>query len=141
MQHTQKTITDQEWSKLVEKTKTLGREAGKNAAEWWQQDALGGRNTTPSRDIAEHAAKILAMYDDGDPLLCDYWPSAPDLSGEWADELTPARLYALLGVTWADDTDDMELCQAYENAASDAMDDAVVSYLQDAVKAAQGGEE
>ncbi|MBN30027.1 MAG: hypothetical protein CMB34_05125 [Euryarchaeota archaeon] len=130
--------TAQEWSKLLDRAATLGRAAGIDAAAWWQQNALGGRNTASARDIAEHAAKLLAMYDDGDPSLEEYWPS---MSGEWADEPTPARLYAELGVDADADTDDFELCHAWEDAASEAMNDAVIGYLQDAVKAAQGGDE
>jgi hypothetical protein len=29
----------------------------------------------------------------GDPAADDYLPQRPNLSGEWADDLTPARLY------------------------------------------------
>jgi len=134
-------ITDTDWTDLVNRAQSLGRDAGTNAAASWQQDALGGRNTASTRDIAEHAAKLLAMYDDGDPSLEDYWPTHPRLSGEWADEPTPARLYAELGVDADADTDDFELCHAWLGAACEAMDDAVIGYLQDAVKAAQGGEE
>ena len=128
--------TDQQWDDLVSRAQSLGRDAGTKAAAWWQQDAIGRRNTASTRDIAEHASKLLMMYDDGDPSLEDYWPTHPNLSGEWADELTPARLYAELGVSWDDDTDDMALCHAWEDAASEAMDDAVIGYLKDAIKAA-----
>lgn len=130
MQHTQKTITDQEWSKLLEKAETLGRAAGIDAGANWtnSRPSLKGQNV--SKSIGKEAAKILAMCDEGDPALDHFWQRAPKLSGEYADDPTPARLYAWLGVDADADTDDMELCQVYENAAAGAMDDVTITVLR-----------
>lgn len=56
----------------------LGAEAAHTAASWTS---------------TEHPARILAMLDAGDPAADDYLPARPDLSGEWADNPTPASLF------------------------------------------------
>lgn len=75
----------------------LGREHGRNAAEWWAQEAVGGRATGDVRGIAR---RIIAGLDDGDPEILDGLPWA-DLSGEWADGMTPRRLAEECG--WPDE--------------------------------------
>src|SRR3954462_13977133 len=37
-------------------------------------------------------AQVVAMMDDGAPDVFDYLPAMPDLSGQWADQMNPARL-------------------------------------------------
>tara|TARA_R100001510_G_C7607792_1_gene172293 strand:- start:47 stop:454 length:408 start_codon:yes stop_codon:yes gene_type:complete len=120
---------------------TLGRAAGVDAAAQWTRSRPDLKSQNVPKSVGEEAAKMLAMCDECDPAVDYWWPRVPNLSGEYADDPTPARLYAWLGVDADADTDDMELCQAYEDAASEAMNDAVIGYLQDAVEAAQGGEE
>jgi hypothetical protein len=66
----------------------LGAEHGKSAAEWFAQDAFGGRHTGDSKEAAK---RILQMMDDGDPALYDA-ANVPDLSGEWADSMTTRKL-------------------------------------------------
>lgn len=110
-------MTDQEWTDLEAEAATLGKEAGENAAAWWQQNAIGGRATG---DTLETARRVLQGLEDGDPETLDALPF-PNLSGEWADDPTPATLYAELGITAEDDTDDMALCDAWQDAASSAV--------------------
>jgi hypothetical protein len=61
----------------------MGREAGVNAASW----VVDG-NTS-----AEHIARMVRWLDDGDSRAYDYLPQCPNLSGEWADDLSPISLY------------------------------------------------
>lgn len=60
-----------------------GVEAAKAAASW-----VTDGNTDP-----ENYVRLLKMMDDGDPAADDYLPASPNLSGEWADDLTPKSLY------------------------------------------------
>lgn len=71
----------------------LGAEHGKNAASWWEMDAIGGR---ASGNPAETARRVLQGLEDGDPVIYDAIPHA-DLSGEWAGDMTGPELvdYAL----------------------------------------------
>jgi hypothetical protein len=61
----------------------MGVAAAEAAASW----CVDG-NSDP-----EGIRRILAMLDDGDPMAYDLLPQAPNLSGEWAGEPTPASLY------------------------------------------------
>ena len=60
-----------------------GTEAAKTAASW----AVDGNLSQ------EHYRSMVAMFDAGDPEVYDFLPNSPNLSGEWADDLTPVRLY------------------------------------------------
>jgi len=66
-----------------------GARAGRNAADWWDQDTLGGR---ASGDTDARATLILAGNDDLAPLIVDALPAC-DVSGQWADAPTEAGLY------------------------------------------------
>lgn len=91
----------------------LGADAAHAAASW----AIDG-NTSP-----EHIARMVAMFDAGDPALWDYLPARPDLSGEWADSETPASLYASvtgLDASDADPEDISYLADAWEAGVSEA---------------------
>jgi hypothetical protein len=59
-----------------------GVDAARAAASW----CCDG-NTKP-----EAIAGVLAMLDSGDDIT-DYLPARPDLSGQWADEMNPRRLF------------------------------------------------
>jgi hypothetical protein len=76
----------------IKRAETLGTRHGRNAAEWVAQDAFGGRHTGDSEAAAR---EFLRMAEDGDPVLFDRY-QAPNLSGEWADSMTPGRLYAIV---------------------------------------------
>lgn len=92
----------------------LGQEAG-HAAGTWAADG----NTSP-----EHARRVLAMLEEGSPESEAYLPAVPNLSGEWAGELTPATLLEACGVVWCSAELEEELtaalCEAWEEAASEA---------------------
>ena len=116
----------------------LGREQGENAAGWWIQENGGGRDTRPAKDLVAMAERILAGLDDGDPEILDGIP-APDLSGQWADGLTPRGLLDWIGAdpdsTRAAEAES-DLCDAYEDAFSRAATDAITKHLRGLVRAA-----
>lgn len=95
-----------EWPYLItaRAAHRLGADAGRAAGSW----VIDG-NTTE-----ETARHILTGYEDGDPAVLDMqpWP----LSGEYADDWTPARLYAELDIDpytieeWEADA----VCEAFE---------------------------
>ena len=97
----------------------LGQEAGRAAASW----IVDGNTST------EHIARMVAWLDDGDPRADDYLPPMPNLSGEWADAPTPARLFeevtrhdAHAEATWNHDAYQTVLegiCDAWEAGVSD----------------------
>lgn len=97
-----------------------GCDAADAAASW----AADG-NTTPA-----HAARVLAMLDDGDPEAWDHLPPTPNLSGEWADGPTPTSLAWDLCGPGADlDSDDGlelvdEIATRWEAGVSDTFEEA-----------------
>lgn len=97
----------------------IGREHGRNAAGWWEQDAIGGRATG---DVRPAALRTLSGIEDGDPEILDSLPG-PDLSGQWADGYSSRDLYTELSVDGIDD--DGSLCDAYEMAFSEAVHDEI----------------
>jgi hypothetical protein len=108
--------------KLIRAASDLGKEHGRNAAEWFAQDAFGGRHTGDSKEAAK---RILQMMDDGDPALYDA-ANVPDLSGEWADSMTTRKLslYCAEEVGFDHDSIDPDtedhLAGIYEEAAREA---------------------
>jgi len=78
------------WQRVLDALRAAGTDAGADAADWWAQDAVGGR---ASGDTAATARMILAGIDDGDPLILDTLPGC-DLSGPDADTPTEAEVYA-----------------------------------------------
>jgi hypothetical protein len=70
--------------------------------------------------------RVLAMMDDGDPRVDDYLPARPNLSGEWADGLTPHSLaLSIFGSADDDpfDNEDVEaLADAYEAGVLDTFE-------------------
>jgi hypothetical protein len=126
---TKEQTTDARYGALILEAQKLGREAGQNAAAWWHQDALGGRSPLSGARLRDAAQKMLAAYDDGD---YSDWPDAPSLSGEWADSMTPQRLYVELDCEPEEDDDDYGICHAWEDAASEAHTDAILEYLKSA---------
>ena len=117
-------ITDGQLAAWCGEAYNLGRDAGIAAASWCYDG---------NSDPAERA-RVLAMLRDGDPEAFDYLPREPNLSGEWADEATPASVCeAILPDTstdgettgeWFDRTVSADLCDAlcdaWERGASDA---------------------
>ena len=67
-----------QWERWEAEAFRLGQEAARAAASWTADD---------------HAARVLAMLEAGDPEAENYLPARPDLSGEWADAPTPRSLF------------------------------------------------
>lgn len=78
--------------------RNLGKEAGANYAEWVAMDTFGGRCT---RDHKKKARAVLESIESGDYQHMDV--RLPNLSGEYADEMTPAKL--LEDVMWRTDAE------------------------------------
>lgn len=78
------------WERVLDAIRDQGRDDGANAAEWWAQEAIGGRAATG--DTERTARRTIAGMDDCDPEICDGLPHA-DLSGEMADGITARTLY------------------------------------------------
>lgn len=98
------------YADAIQEAYRMGQQAGRNAASW----AADG-NTTQ-----EHARKVLRMLADGNPEAWDFLPNHPDLSGEWADDLTPNALAYSLGVDHLENMDAVEaLSDAWEAGVSD----------------------
>lgn len=108
----------------------LGVEAAQAAATW----AADG-NSEPAG-----VRRLLELIEAGDPQASDLLPPMPDLSGEWADGMTPGRLYeettgrdAHGDSTWNHDAYQEvleELCEAFETGVSETFEDACVAELR-----------
>jgi hypothetical protein len=103
--------------------RNLGRAEGIKFAEWVAMDMFGGRCT---RNSKEKARAVLESIESCDHTHMDV--RLPSLSGEYADEMTPAKL--LEDVLWYTDaeqgehTDEVEevlddLCSAWEEGVSE----------------------
>lgn len=99
--------------------RNLGREAGANCAEWVAMDTFGGRCT---RDHKEKARAVLESIDSCDYAHMDV--RLPNLSGEYADEMTPAKL--LEDVLWYTDAERGE----HTDEVEEAMDDICTEWEQ-----------
>ena len=88
----------------------LGKADGAAAASW-----VFSGNT----DRQTYAQWAQWLANDDDELWEHY---APPLSGEWADELTPRDLVTNLGLALdvIHDSDENQICDAYETAHRDA---------------------
>jgi hypothetical protein len=97
-----------------------GREDAKSAATW-----VADGNSEP-----DAIRQTLQGIEDGDPMTYDLLPPAPNLSGEWADSLTPLSLAREITGSepplWLID----ELAEAYEVGVGEAWEDACVTELK-----------
>jgi hypothetical protein len=101
----------------------LGAEHARNAASW----CMDGNTSS------EHVERLVKMLDDGDPMVFDFLPDEPNLSGEMAEAPTPNSLYAeIIGTSHEDAGEEAglayetlvgsvvdSLCDAYEAGVSD----------------------
>lgn len=95
----------------VREASAMGATHGTNAAAW----AFNG-NTSDQTYRA-----FLAGWEEGDPMVMDYYDPGAPLSGEWADGLTIGALAKSVGLDQRDDADRVEeVSDAYELAFSDA---------------------
>jgi hypothetical protein len=103
--------------KAVAEAEKLGKAHGINAAEWAIQDSWGGRVSSPQDYQAAKA--FLDGAEAGDPAIMDRF-NPPNLSGEWADSMTPQRLIEAVydgdGELREGETD--AICEAYETEAA-----------------------
>lgn len=102
-------------SDLDARVRALASEHGKNVASW----RFDG-NTNAS----EHA-ECVRMDEEGDPAWDDTFGARAPLSGEWADELTPAALTGALSIDADSDLAD-EACKIYEATYYEAYRDEVL---------------
>jgi hypothetical protein len=103
----------------IAEAEKLGKAHGINAAEWAIQDSWGGRVSSPQDYKAAKA--FLDGAEAGDPAIMDGF-NPPNLSGEWADSMTPAKLIEEVteGEISLEPEDESAICDAYEQAASDS---------------------
>lgn len=105
---------------VLEQARELGRQAGRDAGSW----AADG-NTS-----AEHIRKVLAMLDVGDPAADEFLPRTPNLSGEYADDVTAHSLASeLLGNDQTPEDRDA-ISDAWEDGVRETFEDACVSTLR-----------
>jgi hypothetical protein len=117
---------------FVSRARDLGREHGENAAAWWLQEMpVGGRSSTGDSESREWAVSMLAKIAD-----CDADIPQSDMSGEWADGMTPNRLADEIGYDAENDKREewgflcSDLCDAYEQGFAEACERAIVKSLK-----------
>jgi hypothetical protein len=121
---------DRSWQPVLDALREAGARAGRDAADWWEQDTLGGR---ASGDTAARAAVILAGLDNLDPRIVDALPVC-DLSGRWADAPTEADLYHAAAPEHAPGWDGLdaqsrdEAIEAYRDGFDTAVHDRVAEH-------------
>jgi hypothetical protein len=116
------------YEQAIEEAAELGREIGRNAAEWYAQGAWGSRATRCENQAAE---RFLESWEAGDAL-----PEPPNLSGEWAGDETPVSLMArIFGPNWETDEDEEngsvwemqdDVCGAWTGGAQTAFYDGLI---------------
>jgi hypothetical protein len=115
-------VTQSPLDEACEAARMQGRQVAADAATW----ATDG-NTDP-----EHARRVLAMLEDGDPAAWDYLPRIPNLSGEYSDEPTPRDL-ADLFLEGAEGDDLTALADAWEEGVGEMFGDACEAELRNAL--------
>jgi hypothetical protein len=98
----------------------LGALHARNAASW----IVDGNSDT------RMARKLLRMMEDGDPAAEDYLPARPDLSGQYAGDLTPASLCEMFDVDTSDERVMYAMCDAYEDGVSETFEGACEQELR-----------
>ena len=92
---------------IISAAKKLGTEAGVNAASWVELNA-------------GEAVIIVRIFAGVDPAVYNAL-RYPNLSGEYADDLTPQSLAEDIGIEYDDDRLD-DACSAWEDASSTAFE-------------------
>jgi hypothetical protein len=111
------TENDKLVNQAIAKAEKLGKAHGINAAQWAIQDSWGGRVSSPQD--REAAKAFLDGAEAGDPAILDSY-NPPNLSGEWADSMTPAKLIEEVteGKIMLTEEEADAVCQAYEIEAA-----------------------
>ena len=89
----------------------LGEKAGRNYANWVEQDLFGGRYTGDQKEAARAVLKAIEDCDDG------LYDGLPNLSGEYADGPTPTSI--LKDIFYCMDLDSEELEEGLEEMLDD----------------------
>jgi len=111
------------WEAAMKEAWALGHATGVGAAEWTIQDTIGGR---ASGDTRARAAAIVKGYEDGDPMVLDGF-KVPNLSGEFADSMTPEKLIGQLGLAgMLTPEEESEISTQWEDAASEGYWDTLI---------------
>ena len=106
--------TDEQRKQWIDKAYSVGVDRANMAASW----------TYDGNSDVEERARVLAMLRAGDPVAHDYLPRRPDLSGEFAEELTPQRLACdIVGDALDGISDEAELIDELSNAHDEGVDD------------------
>lgn len=66
-------LSDAGWERVLDALRAAGAAAGRDAARWWAQHAVGGR---ARGDVTSAARQVLAGVDDVDPPVLDGLPTA-----------------------------------------------------------------
>ncbi|WP_328463573.1 hypothetical protein OHA21_38295 [Actinoplanes sp. NBC_00393] len=117
------------WQAILQRLRDAAAEAGRDAADWWAQDAIGGRVTGDGQATAVH---VLTGIDDGDPAVLDLLPRSHESSRQEDGPSAAERYTNATGpadTTWAalDDSRRDEATDAYH----DAFDTAVLDRITD----------
>jgi len=113
----------EDFEKYEREAYELGAEHARIAASW-----VDG-NTSHDAIV-----RVVAMLDAGDPEAYDYLPREPNLSGEWADDLTPLRLVTEIAGDEIDPDPIIDaVCEAYERGVSDTFEPECERILRAAV--------
>lgn len=121
---------------LIKEAEEIGVAHGENAADWFEQDAFGGRCT---RNHKENAQRILDAIDEGDPAFWD-GINLPNLSGEYADDMTTRDLARIVCDRCRIDHDNVppevedEISTAYENGVGTGFVDRITSLARACVE-------
>ena len=111
---------------LIDQAEELGREAGNAAASWYYD------RCEPSR---ADFLRVLKGIRECDPEIMDTFVSG-SLSGEYADDMTPMKLYELLGIETQTTLNAIgdTVCDAWERgfntAYQRAVESATIEYLR-----------
>ena len=104
------------WRRALDALREAGAQAGRDAADWWEQDTLGGR---ASGHTTARAVAILAGLEDIDPAIVDALPAC-DRSGQRADQPADAPGWDDLDPHARDEAIGA-YCDGYDNAAHDGV--------------------
>jgi hypothetical protein len=128
-------LTDKQFNEAVEIATDLGKKAGVGSADWDEQYLFGGR-VTSNAEARRNAEAIVKADDDGEST-----DGHPNLSGEFADSMTPTLLLKeVLGEMDLDQDeiheDDLmtltdSISEAWESASADAYRERLVELAKE----------
>ncbi|MEV4511543.1 DUF4314 domain-containing protein [Dactylosporangium sp. NPDC049525] len=117
------------WAELLDALRIVGATDGTTAAEWWLQDAIGGR---AGGDTAATARRILKGIDDEDPAVLDTLPSPVQ---DWASGITVPRPATVSAAVGSDHAASLLTGEQWQQA-EDAYHDGYTSSVTDTIAAA-----